>query len=55
MTRRLADLRTGDTGYVTYRQDAAGGSSALLVQWGPMTVPELQRRYLKTGPRQRGT
>jgi hypothetical protein len=46
---RLADLRTGDTGYITYRQDTAGGATALLVRLGPMTVQELQRRYLKPG------
>ncbi len=48
---RLADLRTGDTGYITYRQDTAGAPTALLVRLGPMTVPELQRRYLKPGLR----
>ena len=48
---KLADLRTGDTGYITYRQDTAGGPTALLVRLGPMTVPELQRRYLKPGLR----
>ena len=48
---RLADLRTGDTGYITYRQDTAEGPTALLVRLGPMTVPELQRRYLKPGLR----
>ncbi|HSS50761.1 MAG TPA: hypothetical protein VLX28_17620 [Thermoanaerobaculia bacterium] len=48
---RLADLRTGDTLYVTYRQDAAGGPTATLVRRGPMTVQELERRYLKPAPR----
>ncbi len=47
----LADLRTGDTGYITYRQDGAGAPTALLVRLGPMTVAELQRRYLKPGLR----
>jgi hypothetical protein len=45
---RLADLRTGDTLYVTFRQDAAGVPTALRVRLGPMTVQEM-RRYLKPG------
>ncbi|HEX3532265.1 MAG TPA: hypothetical protein VH988_34830 [Thermoanaerobaculia bacterium] len=48
---KLADLRTGDTGYITYRQDTSGATTALLVRLGPMTVQELQRRYLKPGLR----
>jgi hypothetical protein len=47
---RLADLRTGDTAYITYRQET-GAPTALLVRLGPMTVQELQRRYLRTGLR----
>jgi hypothetical protein len=47
---RLADLRTGDTAYITYRQSPAGEPTARLVRRGPMTVQELQRRYLKPGP-----
>lgn len=43
---RLADLRTGDTAYITYRQSPGGAPTALLVRLGPMTVQELQRRYL---------
>lgn len=43
---RLADLRTGDTAYITYRQSPGGAPTALLVRLGPMTVEELQRRYL---------
>ncbi|HEY0512841.1 MAG TPA: hypothetical protein VGH73_13105 [Thermoanaerobaculia bacterium] len=46
---RLADLRTGATAYITYRQSPAGEPTALLVRLGPMTVQELQRRYLKPG------
>ncbi len=46
---RLADLRTGDTVYITYRQET-GAPTALLVRLGPMTVRELQRRYLRPGP-----
>ncbi len=44
---RLADLRTGDTAFITYRQDT-GAPTALLVRLGPMTVQELQRTYLKS-------
>jgi hypothetical protein len=46
---RLADLRAGDTAYITYRQSPAGEPTALLVRLGPMTLQELQRRYLKPG------
>ena len=44
----LRDLRTGDTVYITYRPEAAAGAepTALLVRQGPMTVLELERRYL---------
>jgi hypothetical protein len=42
----LHDLRTGDTVYITYRPDSAE-PTALLVRQGPMTVPELERRYLQ--------
>jgi hypothetical protein len=45
---RLADLRTGDTLYVTFRLSAAGEPTALRVRLGPMTVQEM-RRYLKPG------
>lgn len=46
----LADLRTGDTVYITYRPArplgaAAGAPTALVVRRGPMTVQELARRY----------
>jgi hypothetical protein len=44
---RLTDLRTGDTAFITYRQDT-GAPTALLVRLGPMTVQELQRTYLKS-------
>jgi len=46
---RLADLRAGDTAYIRFARDAAGGPTALQVRLGPMTVEELQRRYLKSG------
>ena len=47
-TLRLADLRTGDTLYVTFRPGGAGGPTALRIRLGPMTVQEM-RRYLKPG------
>lgn len=43
------DLRAGDTAYITY----TGGSqaaSAVEIRLGPMTVKELQRRYLNGLP-----
>jgi hypothetical protein len=46
---RLADLRTGATAFITYRQSPGGEPTAVRVRLGPMTVEELQRRYLKTG------
>jgi hypothetical protein len=39
----LADLRAGDTVYVTLQP---GSDLALEIRKGPMTVAELQRRYL---------
>jgi hypothetical protein len=45
---RLADLRTGDTLYITFRQGPAGEPTALRVRLGPMT-PQEMRRYLKPG------
>jgi hypothetical protein len=39
------DLRSGDTGYITFRQEAGGEPTAIVVQLGPMTVQELARRY----------
>jgi len=44
---RLSDLRAGDTAYIMYGQTSAGELTALVVKLGPMTVEELQRRYLK--------
>jgi hypothetical protein len=41
----LRDLRTGDTVYITYLPEGAE-PTALVVRQGPMTVPELERRYL---------
>ncbi|HVC00258.1 MAG TPA: hypothetical protein VNJ12_13135 [Candidatus Dormibacteraeota bacterium] len=43
---RMADLRSGDTVYITYRQNGAG-AEALSIRLGPMTIEELHRRYLK--------
>ena len=45
---RLADLRTGDTLFITFRQSPAGEPTALRVRLGPMTLQEM-RRYLKPG------
>jgi hypothetical protein len=47
-TLRLSDLRTGDTLYITFRQNPAGEPTALRVRQGPMTLQEM-RRYLKPG------
>ncbi|HVT58024.1 MAG TPA: hypothetical protein VHR45_06470 [Thermoanaerobaculia bacterium] len=47
---RLTDLRAGDTVFVTFAHDASGELAAQLVRQGPMTVPELQRRYLRPAP-----
>ena len=47
---RLADLRTGDTLYITFRPSPSGEPTALRVRLGPMTVQEM-RRYLKPAAR----
>jgi hypothetical protein len=46
----LGDLRAGDTAYITSSRSPAGELTALVVRLGPMTVEELQRRYLKPQP-----
>jgi hypothetical protein len=46
---RLADLRAGDTAYISYARDAAGEATASLVRLGPMTLQELERRYPRGG------
>ncbi len=46
----LRALRTGDTVYITYREVPGAEPTALLVRQGPMTVPELERRYLHLRP-----
>jgi hypothetical protein len=45
----LAELRSGDTVYITY---VAGpeGENAIKIRLGPMTVKELQQRYLSGSP-----
>jgi hypothetical protein len=47
--RHLADLRAGDTAWITATKNPAGELTAVLVRLGPMTVEELQRRYLSAG------
>jgi len=47
--KKLADLRAGDTAWITATRDPSGELTAVLVRLGPMTVEELQRRYLSTG------
>ena len=47
--KKLADLRAGDTAWITVTRDPAGELTAVLVRLGPMTVEELQRRYLSAG------
>lgn len=43
----LADLHAGDTVFVRRKRDA-NGMVALEIRKGPMTVSELQKRYLRT-------
>jgi hypothetical protein len=42
----LADLRAGDTVWVTSSEPEAGFARALKIRIGPMTVQELHRLYL---------
>lgn len=42
----LADLRAGDTVYITSKP-GAGGALAVVIRKGPMTVDELRKRYLR--------
>jgi hypothetical protein len=44
---RLTDLRAGDTVYITAKP-ASGGSLAIEIRKGPMTLSELRRRYLQS-------
>src|SRR5262249_2067923 len=47
---RLSDLRAGDTVFISSSADASGHTLAKSLRKGPMTVPELHRRYLRFGP-----
>jgi hypothetical protein len=44
---RFSDVRSGDTVYIRFEMDSNGISTARSVRRGPMTVRELERRYLK--------
>jgi hypothetical protein len=47
--RQLTDLHAGDTAWITSTRNPAGELTALTIRLGPMTVEELQRRYLSGG------
>ena len=44
---RAADLRAGDTVFIASDRNASGQPVATGIRRGPMTVPELHRRYLR--------
>ncbi len=44
----LDQLRAGDTVFVRART-GSGGTVAIEIRKGPMTIPELQKRYLQRG------
>jgi hypothetical protein len=44
---RPTDLRAGDTVFIASAPNAAGQLVASSIRQGPMTVPELHRRYLR--------
>lgn len=44
-TLPIADMRAGDTVFVTYETNSKGVVTALTIREGPMTVQELHRRY----------
>jgi len=44
---RAADLRAGDTVFIASDRNASGHPVAASIRRGPMTVPELHRRYLR--------
>ena len=44
---RVTDLRAGDTVFVASTTGASGQPVAASIRRGPMTVPELHRRYLR--------
>ena len=45
----LSDLRAGDTVFIASQRDAAGQQVATSIRQGGMTLPELQKRYLRPG------
>ena len=44
---RATDLRAGDTVFIASDRNASGQPVAASIRRGPMTVPELHRRYLR--------
>jgi glycine/D-amino acid oxidase-like deaminating enzyme len=44
---RATDLRAGDTVFIGSDRNASGQPVAASIRRGPMTVPELHRRYLR--------
>jgi hypothetical protein len=44
---RSTDLRAGDTVFIASDRNASGQPVAASIRRGPMTVPELHRRYLR--------
>jgi hypothetical protein len=44
---RATDLRAGDTVFIASERNASGQPVASSIRQGPMTVPELHRRYLR--------
>src|SRR5438128_208553 len=44
---RATDLRAGDTVFIASARNASGQAVAASIRRGPMTVPELHRRYLR--------
>ena len=44
---RATDLRAGDTVFIASDRSASGPPVATSIRRGPMTVPELHRRYLR--------
>jgi hypothetical protein len=48
-TIALSDLKAGDTVFIAADRDAAGQLVASSIREGVMTVPELQKRYLRPG------
>src|SRR5262249_38517683 len=44
-----SELKAGDTVFIASEPDASGHPVATRIRRGPMTVPELRRRYLRAG------